>query len=346
MTERGIDHKMSTCMASGGIQFGTKVHHEFRTEIERATGVRFSKGQICAVDDAPSSFNRPSKKTKQSGFVRGIFRHLQTHGITPRYSEIKVALDDIQLVTHLDAIGMRMSSGTMVFYVIEIKTAQYLMEDYKKELHVACLNKPQLENGMPNTISNHHVLQTSFGMHALKRSYDLPENSIVCGIIIYVCIDNIFSHHLNPGDAVPLSRFPRCSHYANKIQSVHRSRRKEIAIRTKTASMYKYEVAWPERIVEYGLKQRGDVLWTHDKVLKGSRIRVMIVGDDLRIEIIGYIKALWDKIPARRRVVLENQMFQCRDAWRAYSNTKALISCVVVCEGTLSRVIVPVGVTA
>lgn len=118
------------------------------------------------------------------------FKCLEMHNIVPVAQQVPVCIEELNIKTELDGIGVQ-PDGTIV--VLELKTTQH-----PKALHklmykdVVCKNKHKLLTGLDFTIFNLHQLQTAFGILALKRL--LPDHVRVTGRVIVCAPDGALTY--------------------------------------------------------------------------------------------------------------------------------------------------------
>lgn len=96
-----------------------------------------------------------------------ILRALKQAGIT--FETTQVPVNAFGIKTYLDGVG-RIGDCPVI---IEIKTTQHNLADFRGRYNTKCTRYPRLTNGMPNTTAVRYGLQASFGAIALSREKSL-----------------------------------------------------------------------------------------------------------------------------------------------------------------------------
>jgi hypothetical protein len=104
--------------------------------------------------------------------------------------QVPVSYDALGIHTRLDALGVN-SRGELV--VIELKTSQKTARVHRATRDAVCRNQQVMVNGVANSEHNHHMLQTGFGMLALRQSYPAFVDYNIRGVVITACSDNVYS---------------------------------------------------------------------------------------------------------------------------------------------------------
>lgn len=135
--------------------------------------------------------------------ARMMHTMLSSVGIRVCSVQVPVTHEPLGIHTRLDALGVN-RFGEIV--VIELKTSQKSISMHKSSRHSLCKNLSLLSNGVQNSEHHHHMLQTGFGMLALRKSYPDIACKQIRGIVITACSDSAYSI------SVPLL-FAACSLY-------------------------------------------------------------------------------------------------------------------------------------
>lgn len=98
-----------------------------------------------------------------------IVRALENAGVT--IVKTQTAVSHVGISTHLDGLGRLNTSSDPV--VIEVKTTQHSMSEYRRRCKLKCKRYPQLVNGLPNSIETSYSLQSSFGALAYKKTFNM-----------------------------------------------------------------------------------------------------------------------------------------------------------------------------
>jgi len=149
--------------------------------------------------------------------------------------QVPVNYDTLGIHTRLDALGVN-HRGEIV--VIELKTSQKTTRVHRGTRDSVCRNQPVLLNGMANTEHNHHMLQTGFGMIALRASYPAFEGRNIRGVVVTACSDNVYSI------SVPLMFASPSLFKAPHLAKQHRPKQ----IRGKADLISRYLVRWSGEI--------------------------------------------------------------------------------------------------
>ena len=108
--------------------------------------------------------------------ARMILTALKRSGVKFEKTQVPVSLNGIK--TCLDGLGF--IGDTPV--VIEIKTTQHKLKDFRERYKQRCKKRPLLTNGMPNSIESVYSLQAAFGAIAWKKAETAPR----CGALVVV----------------------------------------------------------------------------------------------------------------------------------------------------------------
>lgn len=123
---------------------------------------KFVDDTICQYVDTK---NLPVELKKRK-IVRFFLDEMNRVHLIPLCTQVTLVDPGTGIKCRTDVIAMH--KKTRRRYVVEIKATLFKLCDYINAYELACKNKPYMENALPNTEKNRHILQVAAAMRSLS----------------------------------------------------------------------------------------------------------------------------------------------------------------------------------